>query len=108
MNSRRHFLRNLIAGTPLLVGAKALAQDAPAAGPVPEDDPVAKALGYVKDASKVDPAKYPQFKAGQICENCALYTAPTGQNEGPCTIFQNRLVAAKGWCATYAPKPPAG
>lgn len=110
MNSRRHFLRNIIVGSPLLVGASALAQDKPAEAPapqsVPENDPVAMALGYVKDASKVDVEKYPQYKKGQICENCALYTAPVGQEEGPCTIFQNRLVDAKGWCATYAPKPP--
>ena len=111
MNSRRHFLRSILAGSPLLIGAKALAQDAPAeapaAVPVPDNDPVATALGYVKDAAQVDTARYPQYKEGQICENCALYTAPAGQEEGPCTIFQNRLVKAKGWCATYAPKPPA-
>jgi len=107
MNSRRHFLRKLIVGTPLLVGASALAQDAPAAVPVPENDPVAMALGYKKDASTVDATKYPQFKAGNICENCALYTGKPGDAQGPCTIFQNRLVEAKGWCATYAPKPPA-
>ena len=109
MNSRRHFLRSIIAGSPLLIGAKALAQDAQAEAPasVPENDPVAIALGYIKDATKVDAAKYPQYKAGQICENCALYTGPAGKEDGPCTIFQNRLVAAKGWCATYAPKQPA-
>ena len=107
MNSRRHFLRNIIVGSPLLVGAKAFAQDAAAPGPVPDNDPVATALGYVKDAAQVDTTKYPQYKKGQICENCALYTAPEGKEEGPCTIFQNRLVKAKGWCATYAPKPPA-
>ena len=107
MNSRRHFLRNIIVGSPLLVGARAFAQDAPAPVRVPVNDPVAMALGYVEDATKVDAKKYPQYKAGQICENCALYTGPAGKEDGPCTIFQNRLVTAKGWCATYAPKPPA-
>ena len=107
MNSRRHFLRNIIVGSPLLVGARAFAQDAAAPARVPENDPVAMALGYVEDATKVDAKKYPQYKAGQICENCALYTGPAGKEDGPCTIFQNRLVTAKGWCATYAPKPPA-
>ena len=88
MNSRRHFLRNIIVGSPLLVGARAFAQDAPAAVRVPVNDPVATALGYVEDATKVDKAKYPQYKAGQICENCALYTGPAGKEDGPCTIFQ--------------------
>ena len=98
MNSRRHFLRSIIAGSPLLIGAKALAQEGAAEAPasVPENDPVAMALGYKKDASTVDTTKYPQYKKGQICETCALYTAPAGQKEGPCTIFQNRLVEAKG------------
>lgn len=113
MNSRRHFLHQLLIGSPLIVGARALGQDGPAAPAaeapaiVPENDPVATALGYKEDASTVDATKYPQYKTGQICENCALYTGPAGQERGPCTIFQNRLVTAKGWCATYAPKPPA-
>jgi len=115
MNSRRHFLRKLAISTPLFFGARALAQDtatpaAPAA-PAPirltEDDPVAMALGYKEDASKVDAAKYPQYKPEQHCEGCALYTGKVGEAEGPCTVFQNKLVHAKGWCATYAPKPPA-
>ena len=104
MNSRRRFLWHLCAGTPLLLAARAGAQAQPG-GPVKEDEPLALATGYVKDAKRVDAAKYRQFKKGQICENCALYTAPAGKSEGPCTIFQNRPVAAKGWCSTYAPKP---
>ncbi len=104
MSSRRHFLRKIFLGSPLLLAAGAHAQEQ-AGGPVKEDEPLALAYGYVKDASKVDAAKYRQFKKGQICENCALYTGPSGKKEGPCTIFQNRPVAAKGWCSTYAVKP---
>lgn len=118
MNSRRHFLRKIAISTPLLFAARALGQDTapaqqtpatPAATPpvhLTEDDPVAMALGYKKDATAVDAAKYPQWKTGQVCENCALYTGKPGEEEGPCTVFQNKLVTSKGWCATYAPKPP--
>ena len=114
MKSRRHFLRSILTSTPLILGASALAQDAEPAAPeaekptkVPVDDPVAKALGYVEDVSKVDATKYPQYKEGQLCKNCALYTGDPDAEYGPCTIFQNRLVAADGWCASYAPKPDA-
>lgn len=118
MNTRRHFLRHLAitAGSPILLGALAKAQDpaapaapaAPGAGiPLTEDDPVAMALGYKEDAAAVDASKYPQFKPGQHCEGCALYMGKPGEANGPCTVFQNKIVTAKGWCATYAPKPPA-
>ena len=40
---------------------------------VEETDPQAKALGYVTDATKVDPAKFPKYEKGQHCANCALY-----------------------------------
>lgn len=119
-HSRRQFLRQLTITAPLLIGASVLGQEAPPATPpaappaapgagtkVTPDDPVAMALGYVEDAAKVDVAKYPQFKAGSHCENCALYTGQAGAAEGPCTVFQNKIVTAKGWCATWAPKPPA-
>ena len=82
MNSRRHFLRNMLVGSPLLVGARAFAQDAPAPVRVPANDPVAMALGYVEDATKVDAAKYPQYKAGQICEDPEL-RRPSGVEMPP-------------------------
>lgn len=114
MNSRRRFLHQIAISAPLLLGARSLAQETPAepAQPAPpvkltEDDPVAMALGYKADTTEVDAAKYPQHKPGQICEGCALYTGKPGEPFGPCTVFQNKLVAAEGWCATYAPKPPA-
>jgi len=110
MNSRRLFLRQIAISAPLIMAARALGQDTPAPPQAPvhltEDDPVATALGYKEDATKVDATKYPQFKAGSFCENCALYTGKAGDAEGPCTVFSNKLVKAQGWCATWAPKPP--
>lgn len=68
------------------------------------NDPQAKALGYVEDATQVDAAAWPKFKPEQNCANCALYTGEaTGY--GPCSIFAGKVVAAAGWCNVWAPKP---
>ena len=107
MHSRRNFLLKLAAtaGTPALLASRAFAADAPVK--LTEDDPVAKALGYKEDTTKVDGKKYPQHKPEQICENCALYTGKAGVASGPCAAFANKIVTANGWCAAYAAKPPA-
>lgn len=80
-----------------------LAQDA-----VAESEPLAQAMGYVADASKVDTAKFPK-RAGdagaqQFCHNCALYAGEADAESAPCSIFQNRLVAGAGWCNAWVAK----
>jgi len=77
----------------------------PSAGPLTmldENDPQAVALGYVADASQVDTAKHANFVAGSQCSNCALYQGQPGDAQGPCTIFGGKVVAAAGWCTTWA------
>ena len=75
-----------------------------AAEKVPLDDPAAKALKYVEDASqatgRVD--KMGVAAADQLCTNCRFYVAADG-GYGPCVLFQNRLVAGAGWCAGWVP-----
>lgn len=107
MNSRRNFLLKLAVTAPAALGGRLLAQEAP---PPPvkleETDPVAIALGYKMDTTKVDPVKYPQHKPEQMCSGCALVTP--GSKEGefiPCTAFQNKLVSSHGWCMAYVKKP---
>ena len=75
-----------------------------AAEKLPLDDPAAKALRYVEDASQASGQTDKMGVAGadQLCSNCRFYTAPDG-DFGPCTLFQNRLVAAKGWCTGWIP-----
>ena len=80
-----------------------LAQDA-----VAETEPLAQAMGYVEDATKTDTAKFPK-RAGeagskQFCDNCALYAGEADAASAPCSIFQNRLVAGKGWCNAWVAK----
>jgi hypothetical protein len=75
---------------------------------VTEDEALAQAMGYKLDASAVDTAKFPK-RAGdagvtQFCDNCALYAGEAGSEFAPCSIFQNRLVAGKGWCNAWVAK----
>ncbi len=116
--SRRGFLKKVLVGAavfPILnniVAEEAAAQAA--AKPLDENDPMAKAMGYYADATKVDKAKWVK-KAGpdgdkQFCKNCVLYLNGgqkiAGQQGewGKCGIFANGLVAANGWCNSYALK----
>ncbi len=104
---RRKLIKMMLAAGPTLsllgTNQQAIAQDA--AEKVPTTDPVANALGYVEDATTVDAAKYPAFKQGSICKDCLLYTDPSAEEWGPCSLFQNRLVAANGWCVSFAKRP---
>lgn len=100
--SRRRFLSlaAAVAAVPVaLHGRRAEAADLPM---VSADDPTAKGVGYVADASTV---KSPVFKAGSNCSNCVLYSGAAGAASGPCGIFPGKAVAAKGWCTAYAKKP---
>lgn len=74
-----------------------------------EADPTAMALGYKHDASAVDVEKFPRRAgdegAAMFCDTCALYTGAENEEWGPCAIFPGKVVAAKGWCNSFAPKP---
>jgi High potential iron-sulfur protein len=101
MTSRRQFIQIVpVAGAALVAGRAVHAQPAM----VKEDDAQAKALGYVADAGKVDKAKYKQFAAGQLCNNCALYQGKVTDAAAACALFPGKQVAGKGWCSAYAKK----
>jgi len=68
------------------------------------DDPQAKALGYVHDATSVDQSKYARYQPGQACSNCQLFQAKGDEEWAGCSIFPGKLVNAAGWCSAYAPK----
>ena len=75
---------------------------------VAEDEPLAQAMGYVKDAADVDTAKFPKRSgeagATQFCNNCALYAGEAEAELAPCSIFQNRPVRGAGWCNAWVAK----
>ena len=75
-----------------------------AAPPLSEQDPQAKALGYLADANRVDVKSNPTFKAGQNCANCLQLAAGSDQFR-PCNLFPGKTVAASGWCKAWIKKP---
>jgi hypothetical protein len=99
MTTRRHFI-SLIPVVSL--GASTLARaDAQVVDP---KDPTAVQLGYVTDATKVDKTKYPKYDPSQSCASCSLYQGAAGSTQGPCPLYQNKQVLAKGWCSAYVKK----
>lgn len=104
--SRRRFLAQVATATVVstLVHDVAANQAGPAAAKLPKlplDNSQAKALAYTEDAGSV---KSPLHKAGSRCDNCNLYKGIKGEAYGPCQIFPQHSVAAKGWCSGWAKK----
>jgi hypothetical protein len=104
--SRRHFLGiaggavGVSAAGSLLLGTPATAAET---AQLDESDPTAAALGYRKDSTQVDAAKYPQHKPTQICADCRYFQAKGNSEWGPCSIFAGKgAVHARGWCAAFA------
>jgi hypothetical protein len=99
--SRRDLLRELVAGAAFtgiatLQPGSARAADGPL---VAEDDPAAKAVRYVEDATRAKGAA-----RGSTCANCLQYQGKQGAQSGPCQIFPGKSVVAAGWCASWAPQ----
>jgi High potential iron-sulfur protein len=69
------------------------------------NDPTAKALGFVSDASKVDAGANPTYKPGQKCGTCAQFQGKTGETAAGCNIFAGHSVPQGGWCKVWAQKP---
>lgn len=102
MTNRRRFMQLMGMGT---VGILATVQSAAlAAEKLSEDDPLAIAYVYRHDASDPVVTSNPAFVAGRNCANCMLYAGTEKDEWAPCSIFQNKLVAGKGWCMVWAPK----
>jgi hypothetical protein len=97
---RRALLRRAVLG--LSLAPLVLGESSPAAAPaqlplVSEQDPAAKALHYVADASRAKAAS-----SGAECSNCSLYSAADGAAQGSCSLFPGKLVTAAGWCSSWS------
>jgi len=105
--TRRRFLRNAALTFP--VGTILLEQAASAQGlpHLQEDDPTAKALGYVHDAKDIDTSSptAARYEEGQHCGNCMQLQGEEGEEWRPCLIFPGKLVATTGWCSVWVEKP---
>ena len=70
-----------------------------------ENDSDGQAIDYRADARKVDRQRFAQFRPGQRCGNCAIYTAEAGADHGAGAIVFGKFVSADGWCSSYEKKP---
>lgn len=106
--TRRRFLGFVAAGAMALTSAGSLLRSRSAmaaAGQLDEADPTAASLGYKKDTTQVDAAKYPQHAPTQDCAGCRYFQGKGTSEWARCTIFPGKgSVHSKGWCAAYAAK----
>ena len=101
MPTRRTILKTAALTLVPLVGVNA--RLAFAAEKVSLDDPAVVALKYVEDATTATRAeKMGVAGSDQTCLNCQFYAG--GGTEGGCMLFQNKLVAATGWCTGWVKK----
>jgi High potential iron-sulfur protein len=104
--SRRAVVKaGLIAG--VTVPVFGLTARAAALTPLDPSDPLAAAMNFVTDNSKVNAAANPTFKPTQMCGNCAQFQGKAGDATGPCTIFAGHSVPKGGWCKVWAQKAGA-
>lgn len=98
---RRRLLKRLALGVALAPIAAAPLREAWAADAplVTADDPTAKSLKYVSDASQAKDAK-----PGSKCATCQLYQGAAGSTQGPCLLFPGKAVKAAGWCSSWTQK----
>ncbi len=99
--SRRRFFRITAVGLAATPFASALMSGtAHAVDTVKESDATAAALGYVVDATK----STKRTDKAATCANCNLFSGTAGAADGPCVIFQGKLVSTKGWCTAWVKK----
>jgi|GEM_PF-621789 len=73
---------------------------------------MAASVNYVEQKSEVKDEKLKTARQevpfkDQKCSNCMLYSKVGDKDKktaGKCTIFAGQLVAAEGWCTTWAKK----
>jgi hypothetical protein len=108
MIGRRSFLKMGVKAGGSVLALSAIPIQLLAQDNVGEDEPLAQAMGYVLDAATTDTTKFPkragEAGANQFCYNCALFAGEEDAEFAPCSIFQNRPVAGKGWCNAWVAK----
>jgi hypothetical protein len=104
--SRRSIVKSGFIAGALLPAFSLISGNAAAAAlpPLDPNDPTAKALGFVNDATKIDSKTQPTFKAGQKCSTCAQFQGKATDATAACTIFAGKSVPAGGWCQVWAQK----
>jgi hypothetical protein len=107
--ARRSLLKAVVVGTIAVstAGRSRESGAAPDAGlpPLAATDPIAVALGYGEDSTRIDGKKYPLHKATQSCSICVQFQGSAGAARGGCNVFTGRSVNAHGWCSAWTQKP---
>lgn len=107
MTDARYDRRAVLKSVLIALPATALSRHATAQDSLPhmeESESLAKAMGYVHDATKIDTDRVPQFKAGSNCENCMQLQGNEGEEWRPCKLFAGKLVNSNGWCKVWQAK----
>ena len=103
---RRAVIKGALLGVAAIPVTALLGRAEAAGGRVDPNEPQAKQLGYIEDATKVDAKANPNYKAGQKCTNCLQAPkAKDGDAWVGCNIFGGREVAGPGWCKVYVKRP---
>lgn len=104
---RRHAVKVMlasIASIPVVNLVHMVAAQAQELPQLSEDDPTAKALNYVHDASNADRVDKGGVAASeQFCSNCQFIQAAEGEWR-PCALFPGKAVNENGWCTSWMPK----
>jgi hypothetical protein len=102
---RRTVLKGALLGVAAIPAAALVGRAEAAPAKVDPNEPQAKSLGYVEDASKVDAKANPNYKSGQHCGNCLQAQVKEGEAYVPCNIFPGKLVNTNGWCKVWVKRP---
>jgi hypothetical protein len=108
---RRSFIKAMVVGAAVAPLAVQPARRATAADTTPVldvNDPTAKALAYVADASSVDVKNYPKYQPGQKCSNCSLWQGEPTDKLGGCELVLGQYVLGTGWCKAWELKSANG
>ncbi len=102
MTTRRQFVLTALPATAMLLGVAGAASAQ--AAKLEENDPLATALGYRMDATKVDAKKYPTWTKDHTCVNCQFFGGKATDATGACAAVGGKLVSANGWCTAWVKK----
>ena len=103
---RRSLIRVALLGAAALPAARLLLAAADDSPPIlDENDVTAKSLAYVADATRVDVATCPNYKAGQLCSNCGQWQGAPADKLGGCELVLGQYVVGKGWCKVWEVRP---
>lgn len=107
MSEARYDRRAVLKSVLIALPATALIRTAAAEESLPhmdEGESLAKAMGYVHDAKRINPDQVPQYKAGSNCGNCMQLRGKDGDEWRPCNLFAGKLVNSHGWCKVWQAK----